>query len=292
MKRPRGAAYRRNHHRTLRGLRKWESSHLTDRQLEDLLRSRKKPNGTSLEKLASPSSDCSCPKELRIYDPEMDVEICSIHGVEPCPDQVLVDLVVTGPEKFSRQADNAAVFRHNRGSTTLQPHERGRGIPEKNHLTAISGMYGNRSGSIPSSQKQIRSCPSCHVVQVIDVFGSLLKCQNPACGVKLGNYALIWQPYIPKNPAMNGMDNPAMWFWNDLRRLGAWDPVEDDPAIQSAREFFGKRLNGKISDEDAHRIATVYMKTVSELLTAKRREIKQLLPGILDSCLTVVGVQT
>lgn len=100
----------------------------------------------------------------------------------------------------------------------------------------------------------------------------------------LGDYLLRW------NPANNG-NGLRRSFWSDLRSLQSWDGPEDDVIIRSARELFSRRLNGKLSDENAHVLATMYLKAVRELSAEKRRELKRLLPGILDSCLRVVGVE-
>lgn len=254
---------------------------LTDKQLEQLLNSRKTQPNETLKPSTPRIAGCSCPPKFRIFDPELKVEICTIHGMEPALKFQSAD-IVTGPEKFNRQPDNAAVFRHNRGSTTLSPHERGRKIPEKHHLTALTSMYGKRDGSIPGSQKQIKTCPSCREQQVVEVFGSTLKCGNPGCGVKLGHYTLIWQPYVPEDPAHNGTSNPAMLFWNDKNRLANWDPPEDDALLKVGLELFGQQVAGKYSDVEASELGVHFRRGLKAINKKLRCDVQALLDMTIE----------
>jgi hypothetical protein len=234
-----------------------------------------KPNGkmkhTSRGDLKQLIKVCDHPKPKRLRDLETGEIVC-----QECGEVLQVQAQrVPDAGKFGRGPENFAVFRNNLGSTSKKNNSQ---PVEAYHLHAISEVYGNRYGKIPS-KLLTKTCPECGQQNHLKIFGDDVTCEK--CKANLAHYVLRWLP--------NGSD--ATRFWADLRLLQGWDGPEDDALIKLAREIFSEQLGGRLSPEDASRVAGVYLKSVNRLISEQRHDLKSVLTGLLDSILTVQGVK-
>lgn len=253
------------------------------------------------------SETCKHPASKRYRDPETGEVFC-----KECANQIPTPrFQCVTSEKFGRGPTNNAVFGSNMRPTSKRNGERG---PEKSHLHAVASVYGRRDGSKLPLKSIMKTCRACQTQQPLPVFGDSVFCQNEECGIELGHFVLRDLSYIPGGKSKvldnNGLDchrafastfryydeqsgeylcrkcgafltNRSMKFWADLRILQKWDPVEDDPLMKRARELFSKEVLGRIPDEEAHELATRFLKGVKRLAEVHKKEIQNLLDDLL-----------
>jgi hypothetical protein len=289
-----------------------------------------KPNGQKPRKPALlETPPCRHPKKARWLDVDNGELVCR-GDLGGCGEVLERQVKRTSDiDKFGRGPTNFALFHKNLGSTTKQgPDKKG---AEPMHQIAVASVRGSSKYDRRPLEIITKSCPHCRTENHLHLFGDPVFCENPTCGAyivkckrkgcgaeniakelsKLKKCSACRKPlnlsakefvrtrlaeqvirWIPVDPVQYGRNFSAVGYMSDLRVLGSrWDPPEDDAAIKGAREVFSKRLNGKVTDEDASQIAAVYMKSVKQLLSEQRRDLKGLFEGVLDSILIVEGVK-
>ncbi len=276
--------------------------------------------------LPAEPNKCLHPAKYRWNDRESGEVVCI---AENCG-EVLERMVsrTSFGDKFGRGPVNQAVFRKNLGSTSKQGSDK-KG-PEPIHQIAVASVRGSVKYHRRPLELIVKTCPQCKQENHVRVFGDPVTCENTSCGAyivkcrrcgadnvmrevsegrkcancrkkldgaqsefvrtRLAEQVIRW---MPVDGGKYGKNSSAVAYMADLIALANhWDPPEDDPVLKSAREVFSHRLDGQLSDEDAARVANVYMKSVKQLVKDQRKDLNGLFEGLLDSILIMQGVKT
>lgn len=210
---------------------------------------------------------CGHPKAKLETDPVTNATWCHECALE-MPRKV--SLISVGSEKFGRSPTNRAVVGGNKGSSS-------EGLAINEAVKAVQGSYGSEP-----MQRITKTCPECKTQQSLNVVGPSVACEK--CGIELAHYIARWLPQ--NNGDRKGEANQSMRFLADKRLLEIWTPPEGNPVIRMAQELFSKRMRGKLNDENADRLASLYLKNVRRRLPKKRD-----LDTILDATLEAARVE-
>lgn len=140
-----------------------------------------------------------------------------------------------------------------------------------------------------------KHCKAQNIIKDLKELGKCVNCRKKLSKSKtefvrtrLAEQVIRW---LPVDPVKYGNNTSAVGYMSDMRTISQWDGVEDDPAVKFAKEIFSQRLDGKLADEDANRLASLYMKSVNRLVAEQRHDLKPVLAGLLDTVLTMQGVK-
>jgi hypothetical protein len=220
-----------------------------------------------LEQLAVNEKSCAHPENKRITDDQG-----TFCGVKSCGLELenSVTIAPTLSEVVDRKPTNRVVFGGNKGVGS-------EGLVINAVVQSVQGGYN----SAPM-RRITKTCPKCQTQQPLEVFGPSVTCEK--CGIELAHFILRWLPQ--NNGHQKGEANESMRFLADKKLLQIWTPPEGNPVIRTAQELFSKKVQGKLSDEAADRLAALYLKNVRKRLPKKRELAK-----MLDATLVASGVR-
>jgi hypothetical protein len=229
----------------------------------------------SPQRIIALSETCRHPRNKRYHDPETGEIHCATCGeVAGC-----LERIETVEKYDGHSPANQAVFKGNMGEKA------GKNGQPPSHYVAVSSVYGSEKYSARPLEFLVKSCPGCHIQQSVRVFGEDVHCQK--CGIPLGHYILRWLPFISENGNGNKEEEhqtqQAMRYMADLKMLNLWDPPEDDPTLKAARELFRKKVLGHVSPERADFLSRRYLRGVKRLHKVYRKDMENLLQGLLAS---------